>query len=133
MQIRGESEGEVGEEGSGGGGVEVARRRSTWNEAMEEADGDGRDEAEEEAEHGDRYSDGGGHGIHLRQLHIGRNFAVVNLSLVGEGVCWSHGSCRVCIYWLLAYCTREFIFGLLVYFIYFSKPTHLVSSLFLGG
>lgn len=70
MQIRRESEGEVGENGSGDGGVEVARRRSPWDEAVEEADGDGGGEAEEEAEHRHRYSDGGGHGIHLRQLHI---------------------------------------------------------------
>lgn len=70
MQIRRESEGEVRENGSGGGGIEVARRRSPWDEAVEEADGDRGGEAEEEAEHRHRYSDGGGHGIHLRQLHI---------------------------------------------------------------
>ena len=69
MQIGGESKGEIGKEGSRGGGVEVARHRSTGNEAVEEADGDGGGEAEQKAEHRNRYSYGGSHGI---QLHIGR-------------------------------------------------------------
>lgn len=66
MQIRGESKREIGEISAGGGGVEVARGGAAGDEAVEEADRNGGDEAEQESENRDGYSDRRRHGFHFR-------------------------------------------------------------------
>lgn len=71
MQIGGESEGEVGQNSPGGGGVEVAAGGPAGDESVEKADRNRDDKTEQEAENGDRDSDRRRHGIHLRQLHVG--------------------------------------------------------------
>lgn len=58
MQIGGESEGEVGEDRSGSGGVEVADGGATGEETVEEADRNRGGEAEEESENCNGDSDG---------------------------------------------------------------------------
>lgn len=83
MEIRGEAEREVREEGARAGGVRVLREPA-GDEPPEEGDGDGGEEAEEEAEHGDGDTDGGGHGFHV-ELHGGGGVRVGGGGSVGLG------------------------------------------------
>lgn len=76
VEIRGESEREVREEGAGAGGVGVLGE-PPGDEPPEEGDWDGGEVAEEEAKHGDGDADGGGHGFHLELHGGGRRAAAV--------------------------------------------------------